>query len=73
MCHDVWNLLHTNMYKLQALGLTSLETSLVNDLKSDERALEQDLKSVSILEWGYVNPDTGMARAQCDDTVTEGR
>jgi hypothetical protein len=30
-------------------------------------------KLISILDWGYVNPDTGMIRAQCDDSVAEGR
>ena len=39
----------------------------MKDIKEDGQEL------VNIMDWGFVNPDTGMIRAQCDDTVTQGR
>ena len=43
-------------------------------MKADtQKLIRSGNKLVSILDWGLVNPDTGMIRAQCDDSVAEGR
>lgn len=42
-------------------------SALVHDFKTDFQKL------VNIQDWGTVNPETGIIRVQCDDTVAEGR
>ena len=52
---------------MQTSILATLEKRFVHDIKADGQEL------VNILDWGYVNPKTGMVRAQCDDSVAQGR
>ena len=30
-------------------------------------------KPIALSVWGYTNPETGMIRAQCEDSISEGR
>jgi hypothetical protein len=30
-------------------------------------------KLIALSVWGYTNPETGMIRAQCEDSISEGR
>jgi len=54
-----------NVGKLSELA--ALETRLVHAFKTDGQKL------VNIMSWGTLNPETGMSRVQCDDSVAEGR
>ena len=44
---------------------------MVSKLGNEVEADTEKLIALSV--WGYTNPETGMIRAQCEDSISEGR
>ena len=51
----------------------STKINLQNGLSSARTRSKTKTKLVFLTHWGLVNPETGMMRASCEDTVSQGR
>lgn len=48
-------------------GLGTVVSKLGHEVEADTEKL------IALSMWGYTNPETGMIRVQCEDSISEGR